>query len=168
MDLVDRQDYYLEPGCLCFSATPLVIRTVLGSCVALCLWDKEMRHGGVSHFVRPWAHTPEMATPRYGNAAAIGLIRLLEEAGSQRAHLMALIAGGAVHEEWSEENVGQANIEAVRRVLRRKGIPIASEDVGGTMGRKIMFDTATGQLVVLKVHKIRCTDWEPGPWITRK
>lgn len=159
LDLTGRPDYYLEPGHVCFSASPLVIRTVLGSCVAVCLWDEELRYGGAAHFSRPWARTPETATPHYGNAATIALIRAMEAAGSRLENLVAQLAGGASPDSPDKDDVGMANVAAAQRMLQRKGIAIASEDVGGTMGRKIVFDTHTGHLVVLKVHRVRETDW---------
>lgn len=159
MDLSGREDYYLAPGHVCFSVDPLVIRTVLGSCVAVCLWDRDLCQGGVSHFIQPWAHSRELATTEYGNAATVALLRLLEETGSRREHLVAQVAGGAKPDKSGAEDIGHANIAAAQRILQRKGIPIASQDVGGTMGRKIIFDTYTGHLVVLKVHRVRDSDW---------
>jgi chemotaxis protein CheD len=50
-------------------------------------------------------------------------------------------------------------VEIARKILREKGIAIASEDVGGSVGRKIVFDLATGHVAVLKVHKVRDEDW---------
>jgi len=160
MELTSRKDLYLEPGHVCFSSTPLVIRTVLGGCVAVCLWDKDLRHGGVSHFVYPWARTRETATPYYGNAATIALIRLLEERGSRREDLVAQLTGGASRQTLGPHDVGMTNVKAAHHVLNQKGIPVASEDVGGTIRRKILFDTYSGHLVVLKVHKVRDSDWD--------
>jgi chemotaxis protein CheD len=160
MDLSGKKDFYLEPGHVCFSSEPIIIRTVLGSCVAVCLWDRDLCQGGVSHFIQPWAHSRDKATPEYGNAATVALLRLLEETGSRREHLVAQVAGGAKPEMPGSDDLGFANIEAAHRILERKGIPIASQDVGGTMGRKIIFDTYTGHLVVLKVHRVRDSDWK--------
>jgi len=58
--------------------------------------------------------------------------------------------------------VGHENVAIARSVLQKKGIAIVSEDVGGNMGRKVVFDTETGQLMTLKVHKIRDSDWMTG------
>ena len=159
MDLPNRVNYYLEPGYIYFSKSPAVVRAVVGTCVAVCLWDRHMQHGGMNHFIRPWTRDIAQATPQYGNVATAALIKMLEDAGSKRENLVAQITGGGYPESAAGPDLGAANVQVARDVLTRKGIRVASEDIGGSMGRKIVFDTCTGQLVVLKVHKIRSSDW---------
>lgn len=166
MDLANVTTYYLEPGYIYFSVTPAVVRTVVGSCVAVCIWDRALQYGGVNHFLHPVIREAERATPQYGNVAMAALVRIMEEAGCERRNLVAQITGGACPEHLHARStapgtdfVGEANVRIAREMLARKGIPIISEDVGGTMGRKIAFDTSTGQLAVLKVHRLRETDW---------
>ena len=164
MDLTHRVNYYLEPGYIYFSKSPAIVQTVVGSCIAVCLWDRILQYGGMNHFVRPVTHSPEEATPQFGNVATAALIRIMEEAGCHRKDLVAQITGGGFPEDAPAmpqhvRDLGVANIQAARDVLIRKGIQIVSEDIGGSMGRKLVFDTSTGQLVVLKVHKIRSSDW---------
>jgi chemotaxis protein CheD len=159
MDLASRAEYHLEPGYMYFSKGPALVRAVVGSCVAVCIWDKALHYGGVNHFLHPATKSPQEATPRFGNVATTALIRLMEEAGCRREDLVAQITGGGFPEGGSGNDIGGENVRVAREILHRKGIPIISEDVGGSMGRKIVFDTATGQLAVLKVHKIRSTDW---------
>lgn len=154
--------YYLEPGFIYFSETPATIRTVLGSCVSVCLWDQERRYGGMNHFIYPSTTDPEKATPQYGNVATAGLIGLMQKAGSKTEDLVAQVTGGAHPEPIPKGDVSRRNIEVARAVLDRKGIAIASEDTGGNMGRKVVFDTETGQLVTLKVHRLRSEDWVTG------
>ena len=140
-NLVRSSTYYVEPGYIYFSKKPAMLRAVVGTCVAVCLWDTKLGHGGMNHFLMPKVTERERATPRYGNVAVAALIRIMEEAGSKREHLIA------------------QNVLAARESLTRKGIPIVSEDTGGMLGRKIVFDTRTGELAVLKVHQIRDSDW---------
>jgi chemotaxis protein CheD len=152
--------HYLEPGYVYVSRTPSTVRTVVGTCVAVCLWDSKLKYGGMNHFLHPRTSTPEQATPRYGNVATAALVRIMEEAGCKRGDLVAQILGGGAPEGSTDaELTGARNVKAARDVLDRKGIRIAAEDTGGTMGRKIVFDTGTGELAVLKVHKIRDSDW---------
>ncbi|NIA14833.1 MAG: hypothetical protein GWP08_12215 [Nitrospiraceae bacterium] len=158
MDIANRPEYFLQPGYIYFTRTPAVVRTVVGTCVAVCLWDQTNQFGGMNHFLHPRTREPEQATPKYGNVATAALIRIMEDAGCRREDLVAQIAGGA-RPQGSDSTVGDANVTVAREVLARKGVRVASEDVGGTMGRKILFDTATGQMVILKVHSIRESDW---------
>lgn len=159
MDLAGREDYYLEPGYVYLSKMPVTVRTVVGSCVVVCLWDRRLRYGGMNHFLHPRARTAAKATPQYGNAATLALVRIMLEAGCRRGDLMAQVMGGAFPEGGIGPNIGAQNVAAAREVLSAKGIRIVSEDIGGAMGRKIIFDTGTGQSVVIKVHHLRQTDW---------
>jgi len=160
MDLSNRVSYYLEPGYIYFSKMPAIVRTVLGSCVAVSLWDRQRLCGGVNHFVHPWTREPGTATPQFGNVATAALIKIMEDAGCQREDMVAQVTGGGRPQDSEGPDVGTSNVQVARDILMRKGISIASEDVGGIMGRKIVFDTYTGNLVVLKVHSIRSTDWK--------
>jgi chemotaxis protein CheD len=164
-DQLQDINYFLEPGYMYFSPTPLVISTVLGSSVGVCLWDEKNHYAGINHFVYPLTRDRLKATPQYGNVATAALIRIMEQAGCRRQHLIAHIMGGANPEETRQKTLGQQNAEVAEAILKRKGIRIVSQDIGGTMGRKLIFDTATGHIIVLKVHKIRKSDWittEPG------
>lgn len=163
MELAQRVNYYLEPGYIYFSRSPAIVQTVVGSCVAVCLWDRALCCGGMNHFLRPATREASEATPRFGNVAIAALIRIMEEAGCRRTDMVAQVTGGGYPEDDGAtpgvREYGMANVQMAREVLGRKGIGIVSEDVGGSLGRKLVFDTSTGQLVVLKVHKIRSTDW---------
>ena len=113
--------------------------------------------------MRPVAETREVATPVFGNAATMGLIKLCEEAGCQRKNLAAHILGGTVSPSDPSHNIGERNALVARAVLANKGIRIISEDIGGTVARKILFNTLSGELAVLKVSKVRDSDWVVKP-----
>lgn len=136
------------------------MRTVLGSCVAICLWDKRLKYGAMSHFVQPVTKDPTLATARYGNVAVSASVRMMDDAGCRREDLQAQILGGAILEGTGESATGQKNVRIAKAILSRKKVRIVSEDVGGTMGRKVIFHVGTGEVVVFKVHKIRDSDWD--------
>ena len=152
--------YLLKPGYIYITKGEELIKTVLGTCVAVCLWDRKLRLGGMTHFSHPYTKKKENATAKYGNVATSALLKMMEKAGSRREDIKAQIFGGGCPENESNET-GLKNIAAARTVLKRKGISLESEDIGGSMGRKIVFDTKTGQVAVLKVRKIRHSDWFP-------
>ena len=159
IDSHGRSAYQLEPGYIYLSRVPSVVKTVLGSCVAVCLWDRKLSFGGMNHFQYPHTSRQSEATARYGNVAISTLVRMMEESGSRRRDLVAQIYGGGRPEELRGRDMGAENVEFARRLLSRKGIKVVSEDVGGTLGRKIIFDTASGRVAVLKVDSIRQSDW---------
>ena len=160
MSNITKTSYLLEAGHIYFTKDFAVIQVVLGSCVSVCLWDSRLLYGGMNHFVYPATLESAKATPVYGNVATIALLKMMTEAGSRIRDIKAHILGGGHPENMKEDKgVGTENIKVARDILKKKGVVIASEDVGGIMGRKIVFDTQTGQVAVLKVHKIREEDW---------
>ena len=153
--------YFLEPDDIFVSPQPAVISTVLGSCIAVCLYDAKGRVGGMNHFQFPATRRQDQATARYGNVALPYLIRMILERGSKKNDLEAQIFGGAHNREISPEDVGRENLTIARRLLAREGIRIVSEDVGGEKGRKIVFNTRDKEIAVLKVDQLRKGDWYP-------
>jgi chemotaxis protein CheD len=158
-DLTEGNTYFLEPGYIYFSKQETSVLTVLGSCVAVCLWDKNLKYGGMNHFLHPQTCDPQKATPKYGNVAIIALVRMMEEASCKRSDMVAQVFGGASPEHSNGHDIGEDNVRVARNMLASKGINIISEDTGGSMGRKIIFNIETGQAAVLKVHRIRESDW---------
>ncbi len=154
-------NYFLEPGYILTTSKPTVISTVLGTSVSVCIYDRKRKVGGMNHFQLPYVSRKHQATARYGNVAAITLIRMMVRGGSKIKNLEAQILGGAHSREDSGENIGRKNISIARRVLARERIPVVSEDIGGEKGRKIVFDTGTNETVVMKVKKLRAGDWFP-------
>jgi len=157
--LPQNQSLFLEPGYIYCSRGPVNLSAVLGSCVAVCVWDQYLKFGGMNHFLFPSTTDPDKATPQYGNVATVQLINMMESAGSKKRNLLAQILGGASPANTDGHALGIQNVESARTVLRRKGIKICSEDIGGHMGRKVIFDSHTGHVMVLKVYKIRQEDW---------
>jgi chemotaxis protein CheD len=143
------------------STKPTMISTVVGSCIAVCVFDCKQKIGGMNHFQFPVVRSPKQATARYGNVAVSTLINLMIKEGSKNEHLEAQILGGAYNPEIADKNVGLENIKIAKKILTKKKIRIVSEDVGGEKGRKIVFNTNTNELAVVKVDKVRQEDWYP-------
>lgn len=153
--------YFLEPGYIFVATRPTVISGVLGSAVSVCLYDRKRKLGGMNQFQLPEVRDRRHATARYGNAATLALVRMMEENGCSVRSIEAQIMGGAFNRELSDEDIGRTNVAVARRVLGRKGIRIVSEDVGGTKGRKVVFNTGSNEIAVMKVDRLRAGDWYP-------
>ncbi|HEY2512561.1 MAG TPA: chemotaxis protein CheD [Polyangiaceae bacterium] len=142
-----RQAVQLYPGQLFASASPSVVTTILGSCVAVCLWDATRGIGGMNHFMLPDPVGTAKHSPRFGVVACARLIEELVALGSDRRTLEAKVFGGAcVIRSLSTSGVhlGLKNVAVARAVLEQHHIPIAAEETGGTHGRKLVFLTDTG------------------------
>jgi chemotaxis protein CheD len=138
-------------GGLRSSREPLVIDTVLGSCIAACLFDPDSKIGGMNHFMLPEGIDP--ANPnsaRYGVYAMEMLISDLMKMGASRKSFRAKIFGGGhvLKIRESESGVPKRNIEFVRRFLDNEQIPVVKEDVGGYQPRRVLFHTDTSRVFV--------------------
>jgi len=158
-DVAQPIQYFLQPGYIYCAKARATVSTVVGVCVAVSLWDAKRRFGAMNHFLYPRVNDPAKATPKYGNVATIELVKMMEEAGSRRADLIAQVLGGGRPRDAAGPDFGAQNVEVALDVLNRKSIYVGSHDTGGSMGRKVSFDTGTGHLMVLKVHKLRAEDW---------
>ena len=130
------------------SREPAVIKTVLGSCIAVCLRDPVTGVGGMNHFMLP---TPpngdgEEDLARFGVHAMEVLIGEIQKLGGDRDRLQAKIFGGGhvLDIAESDDGVPQQNIRFIQQFLRIEGIPLIAHDLGGRGARHIQFDTGTG------------------------
>jgi chemotaxis protein CheD len=140
-----RTQVYLHAGDLVIANRPTAIVTILGSCVAVCLWDAKARVGGVNHYLLPF-HVEREKSPRFGS---IAIPRLLEEvvgAGADPARLQAKVFGGAsvIGAFTQSRRLGDDNAVLAVESLDTLGIPVIERDVGGTKGRKLVFHSDDG------------------------
>jgi len=155
------QDYFLKPGFIYLPERPTTISTVLGSSVAVSLYDRSLKTGGMNHFLFPYVGGQDKTTSMYGNIAVLTLIRMMTGNGSKISNLEAQIFGGAFNTEYSKRDIGKDNFKSARYILSDKNIKIVSEDVGGELGRKIVFNTSSYEIGILKVGRLRESDWYP-------
>jgi chemotaxis protein CheD len=160
---LDLAKYFLRPGYIFVPGKPTLISVVLGSCVAVSLWDKKLEYGGMNHFLYPRIADPDKATAQYGNVATHTLIRLFLGSGSRVENLEAQILGGACQGNGGGDRGGipQQNIDVAMSLVQNRGIRIASQDVGGNKGRKAIYNSQTNELMVIRVERLRECDWYP-------
>jgi chemotaxis protein methyltransferase CheR len=144
-------------GQLHASAEPLVIHTLLGSCVAAGLYDPEARVGGMNHFLLAEGDDRDPRVARYGVHAMELLINEIMRLGGQRQRLRAKIFGGANVMASMSSAVSEQNVRFVRHFLEVEGIPLMGERVGGTTGLEVWFDTSTGRARVRPVRVLPAT-----------
>ena len=158
---LQTQDYLLKPGYIYLPETSTSISVVLGSSVSVSLFDKKLQFGGMNHFLYPTINEKGKTTALYGNVAIATLINMMANKGSKAKDLEAQIFGGAFNPEYSTKNIGADNHVAAREILKLKKIHISSEDIGGELGRKVVFMSANSEIAILKVGKLRKSDWYP-------
>lgn len=140
--------HYLIPGKIFVAAQPFAITTIVGSGVALCLWDSEHRIGGANHFMLPEGPDYDKESTRYGNISNPALLQRLSKLGANPKALEAKVFGGSLPKvNFGQEvgHVGDRNVQTVLHFLKLHGIRLVHSDVGGTRGRKIVFHTDDGR-----------------------
>lgn len=143
------------------SHEPTRISTVLGSGVAVSIWDSKKKYGGMANYLYPSAEKRPEMTAMYGNVAVRCLIGMFLESGSQAKNMRAQIFGGAGNASLECVKAARENIRIARSILREQRIKTISEDVGGSMGRKIVYNNFKNEGVVYKVNVLRSGDWYP-------
>ncbi|OJX36537.1 MAG: chemotaxis protein CheD [Burkholderiales bacterium 68-12] len=139
------------PGEYYVSSEDVVVMTVLGSCIAACLWDSRMRVGGMNHFMLPEGDSLD-ASGRYGSYAMELLINEMLKLGARRETMQAKIfGGGQVMSSFTTMNVGERNTQFVVSYLHTERIPIVSEDVLDIYPRKVCFFPVTGKAMVKRL-----------------
>ena len=148
--------HYLYPGTLFAHRQPHLVTTVLGSCVSVCLWDSAVKVGGINHYLLPLWNGEGLPTPKYGNIAIGKLIEKVQALGAG-SKLVAKVFGGA--SMWEKTDgllaIGQRNIELALEMLEQHRIPVISRDLGGPVGRKIIFHTADGTVLLKRQRGFR-------------
>jgi chemotaxis receptor (MCP) glutamine deamidase CheD len=127
------------------------VRTVLGSCVAACLYDPLTRLGGMNHFMLPGCSGDSGLPTRYGVHAMEVLINKLMKLGADRRRLMAKIFGGANLSGFGALRVGSLNAEFVLKFLETEGIPVVAKRLGGERPIALHFFTKTAEALVRPV-----------------
>lgn len=126
----------------------MLVTYALGSCIGICLYDPAIKLGALIHIMLPLnMEAGRKNTMKYADTGIRETIRQMEAKGASKARLVAKIAGGAKMFEDSAGslgNIGQRNIESVHMALKREGIRLLKEDVGGSVARTLLFDVASG------------------------
>ena len=144
--------HFLFPGAIFADPLEYQISTVLGSCVAVCLWDRVIRKGGMNHMMLPFWNGEGLASPKYGNIAMEKLLGKMLSIGCHKEHLIAKVFGGANVTGTGLEvfMIGDRNIMLALQMLEEFRIPVVANDVGGRVGRKIIMNSASGVVMVGK------------------
>jgi len=147
------------PGEYFATRQPLMLTTLLGSCVAVCLMDRTAGVHGMNHFLLPqgsdW-HSQTSVPARFGVNAMELLITDMQKLGAQRQRLEAKVFGaGNVLEGMSVVNIGEQNSDFIRSYLKSERIPILAEDLLGNVARKVFFFPDGGRVLVHKLKSSR-------------
>jgi chemotaxis protein CheD len=131
------------------AADPVCLTTILGSCIALALYAPRLRLGMLSHVVLPHSTGPTTYPAKFADTAVPYMLSVLQNRGAGAEGLVARVAGGAcMFGNCKPMQIGEANVQVAVAALATAGIRIVGQHVGGTIGRRVLFNLATGALTV--------------------
>lgn len=136
-------------GDLKITRSPHVLKTLLGSCIGIVLYDPIKKIGGLLHIMLPRRNSDDLKLTKYADTGLPYFIsQMTIGAGAAKGMMYAKIFGGAKMFETNGKllNIGEANEQEVRRILRSENIKIVASKTGGTKGYNIVLDTETGSV----------------------
>ena len=153
---------YLKAGEMHYTDRPALVITVLGSCLSVTMHDRRLGIAGICHGLLPECKDKRSCPSRcsdgfrYVECSIRQLIRLFDKAGSRRRDIEVKCFGGADMftrriEKPGLVSVGRQNITTAEKLLNREGLRIVKQDVGGLGGRKVLFYTHTGEVLLKRL-----------------
>ena len=139
------------PGEYFVTDQDILIMTVLGSCIAACIWDAKAGVGGMNHFMLPEGDSSD-TSGRYGSYAMELLINEMIKLGARKESMQAKVfGGGQVMAGFTTMNVGERNTQFVLDYLHTERITLVSKEVLDIYPRKVVFFPTTGKAMVKKL-----------------
>jgi chemotaxis protein CheD len=134
------------------AANSEVLKTVVGSCIALCMWDNIKRVGGMVHIMYPQSNG-NITEPRgkYADTAVEALLSAMFKRGCKKENITAICAGGASMFNYQNINnitIGEKNYQIIKECLSKFNILLKTKEVGGTSGRRVVMNTSDGRVMI--------------------
>jgi chemotaxis protein CheD len=156
----DLRSVNLQPGEVLMSDEPLAVTTILGSCIAVCMFDPGSSRGGICHAALPNAPVVLHKDPfRYVDEAVLYLLERFHRLGTPASRLQVkvfggadVLGGGAVRDGYV--TIGRQNTMAAMETLGWQKVKPSVTETGGDRGRKLVFVTNTGEVYVKRIGKI--------------
>jgi len=146
---------YLKPGEVIVSCNPVIVSTVLGSCVAITMYSPKKNVGAICHAMYPNNATQD-ENLLYVDSAVRHLYRKMRDYGGETDMVVKLFGGAQVlasgdyHQE--KMTVGEQNIMQAEKILKELGLHVSKADIGGTQGRKLFFSIKTGDVYLRRLR----------------
>ncbi len=156
---------YLKPGEMFFSDTPAVVVTVLGSCLSVTMFCRKRGLGGICHGLMPTCKGRKDCNGdcldgfKYVNCSIQRMVKIFDHYKVRRSDIEVKCFGGS--DMFSRQinrpdvaSIGRQNILSAEEILRSEGLKTINQDLGGLQGRKIVFYTHTGEVLLKRLKKM--------------
>lgn len=149
----DGEKQYAGIGEMKIAHNPgLLIVMGIGSCIALALYDRYVKVGGIAHIMLPDSRNSRITKNsccKFADVAVPVLLEEMERHKAEKKQIVAKIAGGAsMFSVMDTLQIGEKNAAVVKEALKEEGIKLVAEDVGGNYARSVILDTRTGEFTV--------------------
>lgn len=141
-------------GVYAVSHNPSILTSIgLGSCVGIVIYAPKKRLGALAHAMLPWYNEgrDKNRPAKYVDTSIYLMVDELLKKGVKKREMTAKIVGGACMFSFAGSgtmDIGKKNIKAAKETLKKEGIRLVAEDVGGTHGRTMYFDLRTGEVQI--------------------
>jgi len=146
---------YLKPGEMYISSKPTLVSTVLGSCVSVTMFNRRLKIGAICHGMLPSGTGDDIIIPgsadalKYVDRSIATMFSQYERFGVERHEIEVKLFGGAdVISSSRAASVGTQNVQTAIEIIKSNGLHFTSSCVGGVSGRKIIFYTHTGEVLL--------------------
>lgn len=154
---------FLKPGEMVLGEEPMIVTTLLGSCVAVTLYNPRHRMGAICHAVLPTCRKEHPCNPRghvdpgkYVECAIRLMLEEFQARGVSRNDIEAKLFGGSDMFDSAvakSRGVGRQNMQTALEFLASQSVRVLTQDLGGQRGRKIIFHTHTGEVFLKRLKK---------------
>jgi chemotaxis protein CheD len=152
----------IQPGQLYLAREPVILQTILGSCVGVTFWSSRLGAGALCHGVLPRCPPDVKGSEghRYVDFSIRYLAEQFDALGASRQELEVKLFGGAdvlpvAASRLAKPTIGDLNCRAALEVLEEQGLRVAASDLGGNRGRTIHFHTETGAVFVHRLTQLK-------------
>jgi chemotaxis protein CheD len=151
---------YLHPGEAYFGDKPVLVSTVLGSCISITMFCKKVNYGGISHCLLPTCGREGCANCdepyKYVNCTMENMLKKFESMKIKKEDIEVKAFGGGdvlitKEESQKSKTIGRQNIAALTKWLENNEMKLTSYDMGGGKGRKIFFLPTTGDVYLKRI-----------------
>lgn len=146
---------YLKPGEVLVTRTPVLVSTVLGSCVAVTIFSATRGFAAVCHAMLP-ENTGRDMDLRYVDTALKHIYDKIVGYGVANDLVVKLFGGAQVLNvgDYNSEKltIGEQNVLKAEEVLKSLGLKVSARDTGGLQGRKLFFCTRSGDVYMRRMR----------------
>lgn len=145
-------DIFLQPGDFFWGDENTRIRTILGSCIAICIWHPKRKEGGMCHYMLPTRgdrRGRELPNGKYADEAWELFRKEIMKTGTKPSDYVTKLFGGASMFGLGNKptfQMGVKNIEMAHKIIRENNLRVVSENIGGNRSRRIHFEIWSGNV----------------------